>query len=210
MFETAHTDITYQPYPQPEVLKLDNSKRETFTGCPRKYFYTYLMGYKPILGSTALRYGVVWHKAMEGFYGHIAENGWTRDGKAIEAGVMAGQAEWIKYSETQEFYDDYRTLQNLFKSFMQYVDHFAFDEGFIKVIEPEQIFQIPIEISSKEKELFPMLKPFILTGKLDLAIEMSGQPWRMEFKTTGQRLAIQKRRLHRQGTVHGLHFCSAA
>jgi hypothetical protein len=200
---------SYQPYPFQDPLKLDNTKRETFRQCERKYFYQYVMGYKPIIGSTALRYGIVWHKTLEAFYRHIAENGWTRDGKALEAGVLAGQEEWNKVSAKQEFYEDYRTLQNLFTAFMSYIDHFAADEGFVKIIEPEQTFQIPMELTPEEQDIFPNLKPFLFTGKLDLAVELNGLPWRVEFKTTGQQLAMQKSRLHRRAQYMGYLYASS-
>jgi len=203
MFVPTETEVSYEPYPFQSPLKLDNTKRETYRQCERKYFYQYVMGYKPIMGSTALRYGIVWHKVLEAFYRHVADNGWTRDGKAIEAGVFAGQEEWNRYSAKQEFYEDYRDLKNLFTSFMKYIDHFAADEGFIKIIEPEQTFKILIEPTPEELILFPRLVPFLFTGKLDLAIELNGLPWRTEFKTTGQALAIQKSRLHRRAQYMG-------
>ena len=206
MYTSLDTIQKYEPYPFQDPLKLDNSKRETFRQCERKYFYTYVMGYKKVIGSTPLRYGIAWHKVMEHFYKHIAENGWTRDGKAIEAGVLAGQAEWDKVTAKQEFYDDYRTLPNLLRSFMQYVDHFAADEGFMEVISPEKTYALPMEITPEEKKLFPHLKDFIFTGKEDLLVKLNQQPWCMDHKSTGQALSIQKSRLHRRAQYMGYTY----
>jgi len=219
---TETTQDTFIPFPgawpQPTILKLDNTKRESYCSCPRRYFYVYIMGYKSLVGSTALRYGIVWHKVMEKFYAHIAENGWTRDGKALEAGIQAGQVEWDRYSEKQDFYEDYRTLQNLFTAFIQYTDHFAHDDGFLKIIEPEKVYQILMEpdpetglwtMSELETpDTFAGLSPFYFTGKRDLTIELNSLPWIMEFKTSGQALALQKSRLHRRTQYMGYIYAA--
>ena len=191
------------------MLKLDHTKRSTFDNCPRKYQNNYLRFIIPNKGSTALRYGIVWHSAMEGFYSHIHEHGWTRDGKAIERAVQMAQAKWVEVSDKQEFWDDYRTLENMLKSLISYIDHFAHDEGLMKILESEKVFLIKITPTLEEKRLFPYLEPFWFTGRCDLEIELSGRQWLNEFKTTGQALSVQASRLHRSPQVMGYNYAAS-
>lgn len=191
------------------MLKLDHTKRSTFDNCPRKYQNNYLRYIIPHKGSTALRYGIVWHSAMEGFYSHIHENGWTRDGKAIERAVQMAQAKWVKVSDKQEFWDDYRTLENMLKALISYIDHFAHDEGLMKILESEKVFMIKIAPKAPEFKLFTTLKPFWFTGRCDLEVELSGRQWLNEFKTTGQALSVQANRLHRSPQVMGYNYAAS-
>ena len=113
-------DLTTDLYDNPVIidpatgyLKLDHTKRSTFVTCPAKYNYNWNLGIKPEKGSTALRFGIVWHDVIAAFFGHIAEHGWTRDGGALHAAVEVAQASWQEETEKQEFWEDYRTLENL-------------------------------------------------------------------------------------------------
>jgi hypothetical protein len=146
---------------------------------------------------------------MEGFYSHIHENGWTRDGKAIERAVQMAQAKWVEVSDKQEFWDDYRTLENMLKSLISYVDHFAHDEGLMKILESEKVFMIKIVPTTTERMLFPGIEPFWFTGRCDLEVELSGRQWLNEFKTTGQSLALQASRLHRSPQVMGYNYAAS-
>lgn len=191
------------------MLKVDHTKRSVFDACPRKYQNQFLRHIFPQQGSTALRYGIVWHSAMEGFYSHIAENGWTRDGKAIERAVQYAQAEWVKVTDGRYWRDDYRTLENLLKSLITYVDHFAHDEGLMEVLEAEKVFMIKIVPTPEEEKLFPGLEPFYFTGRCDLEVRLSGRNWLKEFKTTGQSLDLQASRLHRSPQVIGYNYAAS-
>ena len=57
------------------MLELDNSKRSQFVTCPRKYYYSYIRNLRPSQGSTALRYGIVYHAGKDAFYNYIKEKG---------------------------------------------------------------------------------------------------------------------------------------
>lgn len=188
--------------------KLDHTKRSTFDACPRKYQNNYLRYIIPVKGSTALRYGIVWHAAMEGFYSHIHQNGWTRDGLAIERAVQHAQREWIKVTEGRDWIDDYRTLENLLKSLITYVDHFAHDEGLMEILESEKVFMIKMEPTIQETDQFPGILPWWFTGRCDLEVRLSGRNWLNEFKSTGQSLHIQAARLHRSPQIIGYNYAA--
>ena len=181
------------------MLVLDNTKRSQFVTCDRRGYWQFKRHLKPTQGSTALRYGIVWHAIMEGFYRYIEEHGWTRDGGAVEAAINAAKKSWAEESLKQSFFDDYRTLENCLQSFLAYLAHFNHDEGMLKVTHVERKFKILMKLSEREKELFPFVaeQGVIFAGRLDAGVLLDDRPWQVEHKSTGQALSVQRSRLHR-------------
>lgn len=170
---------------------LDNSRRSTFAKCPYRYWLTYEKGILPSRGSSAIRYGSVFHSGMEGFYSHIKEFGWTADGKALQRAVQYTSAAWEKISEEQSFIEDYRTLDAAVTSIVHYINHFAADEQMLKVLNTERAFKI-------------LVTPGIyFSGKLDLEMLLSGQKWINEFKTTGRNISFVANQQHRDSQFNG-------
>jgi len=191
------------------MLHLDNTNRSTWETCKRKYYYQVERNLIPFKGSTALRYGIVWHKAMEGFYSHIQEHGWTRDGKAVEQAITFAKEEWDSQNENRVFEDDYRTLENLMRALVAYISHFNHDEGMLRVVSTERVFKILI--TAPNPDWFPWVDDeggFYFTGRLDAEVLLDARPWQLEFKTTGQPLSLQKQRLHRNPQNIGYDFAS--
>jgi hypothetical protein len=193
------------------TLVLDNTKRSCADSCLRKFYWQHVQGLQKEMGSTALRFGSTWHAILEGYYTHIRDNGWTRDGEAMNQALRYGQEEWAKECEGRCFYEDYRTLDNCMQLFLSYVSQFHFDVGMLKVISPEQTFRCPMVLSEEEKELFPTLAALdaiFYTGQIDVQIELNGSKWIMEHKTTGQALAYQTQRLNRSAQIKGYSWAS--
>lgn len=186
-------------------LSLDNSKRSCWKTCKRKYFFLYEKRIKPTSNSTALRYGQTWHSGLEEFYRDIQEKGWTRDGSAMQRAIFAMRKTWEEESARGSYYNDYRTLENCVKSFLQYVSTFAGDEHMLKVIQSEQEFKI---LMTPEANDVPF-EPFHFTGKIDLVAELNDRRWIMEHKTTGQPLDTQVQRLHRSAQVMGYTYAAS-
>jgi len=146
---------------------------------------------------------------MEGLYRHIMKHGWTRDGKAIECAVAAAKESWAEQTAKQIFVDDYRTLENCLRALVMYLAHFNYDEGMLKVISVEQVFKIKM-YPDKGKH-FPLIRKeegFWFTGRLDLGIDLTDRPWHVEHKSTGQSIAIQESRLHRNPQNIGYTYAS--
>lgn len=173
-----------------DELVLDNSKRNTFRQCKHKYFLQVANGLQSNFGSTALRYGSCWHAIQEGYHSWIAENGWPTDAtevmQAISAGLILGQRVYDKQSIAKEYYDDYKNFNTAVTGFNKYLDYFADDKLYIKIISTETKFSCPIEPESKlEEKILSKLPPLNFTGRIDLCIEMDGMKWIFDFKTTG-------------------------
>ena len=199
-----------------EIIRLDNTKRSCAAECLRKYYWSHERHLKSKIGSTSLRYGIVWHAAMDAFYSHIAEHGWVRDGKPLEMAVLTARMEWNEYSKNQTFYDDYRTLPNLMQALVSYMDHFAHDEGMLRIIASEELFEIPMFAENESESLiidspwFVNTGPyFIFTGMVDLEIELNGQPWVVDHKTTGKQIAQMQAQLRRSPQFIGYSYAAS-
>ena len=193
--------------PAADALALHWTTKEVAVKCLRKYFLNFILNLKPNWGSTPLRYGTVWHSGMEAFYNHIKANGWAKDGGALTAAVEAIEKSWEE--ETVKFplwNNDYRTRENCLQALLAYINHFAMDEGHLKVIEVERSFRLPIVPTEQEQAKFPQLEPFWYEGKIDLEVYLDGRYWQMDHKTTGQNLSLQASRLQRSGQAIGYTF----
>jgi hypothetical protein len=192
----------------PQIPTLDYSKGSTVNDCLRKYNLSHNQGWDSIYGSTALRFGSAFHAGMDGFYGYIAEHGWTRDGKALEQMIFFAEKDWKEESKEKTFFIDYRTFENLIILLSRYVDHFYNDEGFVKIFHTERAFKLLMKPTKEDKRNFPWLKPFYFTGKLDQECELNGARWINEFKTTGWSINQLKNQLQRSPQIIGYNYAS--
>lgn len=174
-----------------EEFLLDNSRRSAFSKCPYKYWLIYEQGVRPVKGATALRYGTTFHAGMEGYYSYIKDHGWTRDGNSLTQAVQFASRAWDEETEKFQFYDDYRSLDNCIKALVLYSDHFAMDEQMLEVVETERAFKIEVEPG------------IYFTGKLDMEMQLNGQKWINEFKTTGRSISYIAGQQHRDAQFNG-------
>lgn len=193
-----------QLFNQDSPLRIDNSKKIFFNTCPKKYYWTYIRGMHSVKGSTPLRYGVVWHAAMEAFYGAVKESGW-KSTDIIEKAVLAAKKEWEEYTGDLLFYDDYRTMENLMLSLVQFINHYAGDEGMIEIINPETKFKLEM---TPEVENERGIALFFFTGKIDLEVMLNSRLWIIDHKTTGQALSIQAKRLQKSQQFMGYDYAT--
>lgn len=187
-------------------MLLDNSYKETFHQCPRKYYFKKFLHLAPEKGSNALRYGSTYHAMKEGFLNYVIENGWDHLSLGIAQGMEYGKKTWDALTKEQEFIDDYRTFENCGDAFVESIQMYIADKNTTKVLQAESIFECPISISPKEKEIYPHIYDVIFTGKMDAQVELSGIPWIVEFKTTGQNLQTQSERLYRSSQLIGYSY----
>jgi len=192
------------------MLELDNTNRETFCTCPRKYQYSRIMQLKSMRGSSALRFGTVWHAIMEGYYNTIVAEGWDHI-KAMSVGLEMGKEAWNQATQQLEFWEDYRTFDNAAKLLLEYIDHYKDDKDNVKIIDTEKVFRLKMipDASDEEKSLFFNLPVDIyLTGQLDLRFELNHSPWNMEHKTTSRYLSEQAKSLNRSAQFLGYTYAS--
>jgi len=182
------------------ILEIDNSARSTFTSCPRKYYYNNIRGIESKIGKPSLRYGTAFHAAMDAYYDYIRLHGWTKDGIAVQNAILAAkksfEEETLRYDS---FWDDFRTLENLLLSLLQYFNFFSGDEGFLEVIEPEKAFKI--EIKDAKTDLH-----FFFKGKIDLLLKLNGGVWGGEFKTSAYPIITQTKNIQWSPQILGYTY----
>lgn len=176
-----------------EFIELDNSGRSLFKACKRKYLFQIVHGLQSDFGSTAIRYGVVWHGIQEGYHSYIKEHGWPRDGEelqvAIQQGLKLGLEKWEEESKKKTFIDDFKNYNTAVEAFGEYLEAFKDDSKYIKVIETEKRFRVQMQPDDRTQELLLKdLPPIFFTGRIDLCVEMDGMNWLFDFKTTSWRL----------------------
>ena len=94
---------------------LDSSKLTTYMECPRKFFYRYLLGWRPDWPNNHLVFGSAWHLAME----HLLINGYTQSSVA-EAQILCGEYYREHFApDTDELYEP-KTMRNAFDSIVEY------------------------------------------------------------------------------------------
>jgi hypothetical protein len=136
----------------------------------------------------------------------IANKGWTSLPEAIDTAGQMGTEKFQLESEKFTFYDDYRTLQNCMLSFVQYLNHYHGDEGFMEIVKPEYAFKILMTPTSLEEEAFPEIEPFWFTGQIDLQVKLSGRQWIIEHKSTGAQITKMSGQLHRSPQIIGYNY----
>jgi hypothetical protein len=180
-------------------LNLDNTKRSCFSSCPRKYYWQHIRNLRSPSGSTALRYGLTWHAALESYYLHIQQSSWSDAAVALSKAALAAKTTWdTETAVFPNFYSDYRTLENCLLAFTTYIDHYAQDKSYLKVVEIERIFKLPITIIDGTSINF--------TGKIDAIVSLNDSLWLMEHKTTSMSLSQQQARINRDPQVIGYSY----
>jgi hypothetical protein len=195
----------------PGQLVLDNSNRNLWRACHLKYKIKTLDGIQTKKGSTALRYGAAWHGFKEGFYREILASGWGASRIAMIGGISLAKDVWEIESKDREFYDDYRTFDNLTTAAMKWVDYYPEDPDSLELIATEKVFELEMfPLSPDELLRWPGPKPesLLFTGKIDLQYKLYGIPWITDTKTTGNPLATESGRLHRSAQLMGYSYAS--
>lgn len=190
-----------------EYLILDNTKRSTFEACPRMYYYKHIRNLRLKYGSSAIRYGVAFHKGAEILYNHIKATGFTNEtlNAAVPVALSAAKEAFRKESEGLIFSDDYRNEENLIYCFTQYVRNFCADAHILKVLETEQKFKIHIGPKDSGSRY---CYPFYFAGMIDSIISLNGQIWIGDYKTSGQPTYLQKKRMQRSPQFIGYDWAA--
>lgn len=183
------------------MLILDNTKRSTFCDCPRKFYYKHIRNYETGFGSSAIRYGVVFHAMLETYY----DPNVPADVNRFLHAITEGKKTWEVESEGKEFWQDYRTLENAVECFTQYIENYA-DMYTAGITKTERTFNNKISVTAEDQKRFPWIRDFIFAGKIDAELERDGLLWNVEYKTTGQPLALQEKRLKYSPQIMGYQY----
>lgn len=139
---------------------LTNSRRNCFNKCKRRYFYEYEKGYRPVKTSDALRFGSLFHGALELY--------WLL---SLEAGLN-----WLEEQKETEYnaYEKELAKQLLIGYYNKWSNEDDAEEDCI----PELEFRAPLINPDTMKES----RVFLLAGKMDVVRPRKKQI--VEHKTT--------------------------
>lgn len=100
----------------------DATKIQAYLNCPRRYFYEYVLGWKPDLPDLHLEFGNAWHLAME----TLAQRGYGVD--AIEEAFSRFQAHWeAKHTAAWDLMNTAKNPVNAQRGLVLYAQHYKED-----------------------------------------------------------------------------------
>jgi len=177
-----------------ETIRVSHSTIRSLHRCPRTILFEQVLRLYPLNGSTALRYGSAYHKAMEAYYSN---------GKDINKAIEAAAAYWQKPT-VQIFVEDYRTLENLLSSLLTYHQMFGRDKEEVVGV-PEKKMIAKILLTDEEKSHYGDISvDFVVV--IDLVTSLEGMIWIKDFKTTSVDLPYMASRLRRMPQLMGYQF----
>ena len=125
------------PHESWEVI--DASKTQTFLDCPRKYFYEYILGWRPDTKNVHLIFGSAWHEAME----YLLLNGYSA-GDVLKAYEVFEEMYRADFAPEDDINNGNKTPENAFRALGNYARHFGPHDKF-EVLYTEIAGTAPID-----------------------------------------------------------------
>jgi hypothetical protein len=157
--------------------------------CPRKYEYTIIRGLRPRGESVHLRFGIVFHSALE-TYDKVLALGADEEAALDEALAHALEKTWDRTEEyTGPWISDHsaKNRENLIRSVLWYLFHYSPDPANTIILSNGKP---AVELSFKMESGYKSLDgiDFILSGHLDRMVTYADDTFVMDRKTTGSGL----------------------
>ena len=173
------------PYLQ---LAMDSTSLGLLKECPRKYFYSIIMGYSSRTQSIHLTFGLLFHSALEQ-YDHKKFSGLSHD-EALEFTVLyLLNATWDReLGKAKEMEHEAKTRANLLRTVVWYLDQFKDDP--LETIRLDN-GRPAIELSFRFDSGYASStgEPFLLCGHLDKLASMDSRTYIVDRKTTSTTLS---------------------
>lgn len=153
----------------------DSTSIGLWKNCPRKYYYSIVMGYEPRVTAPPLAFGIAVHSVMEHWHKQIA-SGIDKQTALISAVRLAGLL-----GERLPAGDTSRTKETLVRTIIWFFDQY-WDDKTITLREPsgkpivEYHFQLPF-MEYLGNEVF-------ICGHIDRMVKWQGQVYIADYKTT--------------------------
>jgi len=156
--------------------------------CPRKFQYVILEGWQSSGFAAHLEFGIAYHKALEN-YDHAKAKGLSHDEATLEAvmfcmsyGSRDEHNRFVPY-DARYTREPAKTRDTLLRSVLWYLEHFADDPARTLILADgspavELSFKINLDLETPEGN------PFLLAGHLDRVVNVDGQNWITDRKTT--------------------------
>lgn len=166
-------------------LGWDSTSLGLLKECPRKYFYSIIMGWTPRMESVHLRFGLLYHAALER-YDHAKAQGADHEAAVIAATRYCLEATTTRGALGVKFWnsDDHNKNRfTLVRTVVWYLEHFKADPAKTIILangKPAVELSFRFELGWK----FNTGEDAILCGHLDRLVEFSDDIWVLDRKTT--------------------------
>lgn len=162
--------------PHPTWSKIDSTKLKAYIGCPRRFFFEYILGWRPDDSEFDLNFGSAVHEAMEVVMLHRtvdAEPGYTEE--VMDRAYQTFMKKYLEFYPDALFQDQHskknpervRDMLNVYRETFQ-------NDNFI-LIQKETHGAINIDLDSDRKVLY----------KMDGVIKDKGGLYFIDHKTSG-------------------------
>lgn len=164
----------------------DSTSLSWLKTCPRLYQYSMLEGWRAKRDSVHLRWGQLYHKALEDF-DRLRVQGSTHD-VALESIVWATlKATWEPEGRPWATDHPTKTRENLIRSIIWYTEAFVGDPAQTVILANGKP---AVELSFKMELEWPAnghlgTQPYLLCGHIDRLVTFTGGQYVMDRKTTG-------------------------
>lgn len=161
----------------------DSTSLGTFKDCPRKYFYTLVMGYRARGESVHLKFGIHYHAGLETYDRLRAEGQDHEDALANVVGKLLIDTWDFTADETapegRPWVSDHnsKTRENLIRSVVWYLEQFADDPAKTLILANGKP---AVELTFR----FQVDDNLVLSGHLDRVVEFIDGVYVMDRKTT--------------------------
>ena len=149
--------------------------------CLRKYYCSMIRGLQPKNKSVHLIFGGIYAKALEEFYKFRA-NGDDYEAALIKTVRLAMEASWDKETQTPIYFDDAKkTRPNLIRTIIWYLEQYGNETEDGLVTYHLESGKPAVELSFAVE----LDDDIIYCGHLDRVVQMAGDLYVMDQKTTG-------------------------
>lgn len=159
----------------------DATSLGTAQTCPRKYYYQMVARIEPRQRSVHLIFGGIYASCLEHFYKYRAL-GDDHEAALFKTVRMALELSWDKEEQKPVYFDDTKkTRPNLIRTIIWYIEHFGKEQEdglttyHLADGKPAVELSFSIELSDD----------IVYCGHLDRVVEMAGDKYVMDQKTTG-------------------------
>lgn len=163
-------------------IYIDSSSLSEFKICPRKYYYSIVLGRQPHAESVHLTFGILLHKAVELYHKERPTNPHY---VAMRAAVKwALEATWDKTTNKPwDSNDRYKNRFTLIRTLVWYLDHYEHDiVATAPYADGRAAVEVPFSIDSGYTA--PTGEDYRLCGTLDRIVLFQNQYYVMDVKTT--------------------------
>lgn len=164
----------------------DSTSITALKRCPREYYYNIVCGVTPTAESIHLRFGIVYHAALER-YDRAKCEGMDHESALLEAVKYALVNTWEARLNRPWISDhDTKNRFSLVQTIVDYLDHFTGDnEALITVRMPDGQPAVELSFSFKTNYMTPFGQPYAYNGHIDRLVTMHDMTYITDRKTTG-------------------------